>query len=374
MTQPIPIHEGQDFYVPAFQVTLRGRPLDQAVVRDVIRVEYSDDVEALDSFSLTINNWDAETRFFRYSDGDLFLPGAGLELDMGYVGGTGMRRLLTGEITGLGPSFPAAGQPTLAVDGLNRLHRLREKQESRSYDGRTDSEIARQIAGRLGIQIRTEPNAERQEERYGHLFQDNQYDILFLLNRARSIGYELLVEETAAGEPRLYFGPSDQVGPRPVYQLNYGDSLIEFQPTLTTANQVGEVVVRGWDRVRKRAIEGRAKRSELRTKGVGERGGQPVIEQSFNQRHEVIVDLPVNSRQEAKTLARETLERIAKDMVKGSGSVVGLPDLRAGSVVVLDGLGTRFSGRYFVTKTTHSIDDGGYTTRFECRREEVEER
>jgi phage protein D len=373
MTQPIPIHEGRDFYVPAFQVTLRGRPLDQAVVRDVIRVEYSDDVEAPDSFSLTINNWDAEKRFFRYSDGELFLPGASLELDMGYFGGTGMRRLLTGEITGLSPSFPAGGQPALAVDGLNRLHRLREKQESRSYDGRTDSEIARQIAGRLGIPIRTEPSAERQEERYGHLFQDNQYDILFLLNRARSIGYELLVEENAAGEPRLFFGPSDQISPRPVYQLNYGDSLIEFQPTLTTANQVGEVVVRGWDRVRKRPIEGRAKRSELRTKGVGKRGGQPVIEESFNQRHEVIVDRPVNSRQEAKTLARETLERIAKDMVKGSGSVVGLPDLRAGSVLILDGLGTRFSGRYFVTKTTHSIDDGGYTTRFECRREEVEE-
>jgi hypothetical protein len=54
MTQPIPIHEGRDFYVPAFQVTLRGRPLDQAVVRDVIRVEYSDDVEAIRTIPFNI--------------------------------------------------------------------------------------------------------------------------------------------------------------------------------------------------------------------------------------------------------------------------------------------------------------------------------
>jgi phage protein D len=50
---------------------------------------------------------------------------------------------------------------------------------------------------------------------------------------------------------------------------------------------------------------------------------------------------------------------------------VGLPDLRAGSVVYIDGLGERFSGRYFVTSTTHAISDSGYTTQFECRREEV---
>jgi Bacteriophage probable baseplate hub protein len=40
---------------------------------------------------------------------------------------------------------------------------------------------------------------------------------------------------------------------------------------------------------------------------------------------------------------------------------------------VLEGLGERFSGRYFLTATTHTIADGGYTTQFECRREELKE-
>ena len=38
--------------------------------------------------------------------------------------------------------------------------------------------------------------------------------------------------------------------------------------------------------------------------------------------------------------------------------------------LILDGLGSRFNGRYFVMGTTHTIGDGGYTTQFECRREE----
>ncbi len=58
-------------------------------------------------------------------------------------------------------------------------------------------------------------------------------------------------------------------------------------------------------------------------------------------------------------------------MVKATGSVPGLPDIRAGTVLEIDGVGDRFSGRYFVVSTTHTIGDSGYTTQFECRREEV---
>ena len=45
-------------------------------------------------------------------------------------------------------------------------------------------------------------------------------------------------------------------------------------------------------------------------------------------------------------------------------------DVYKRQVVELGGMGVRFSGRYFVTGTTHTIGDGGYTTQFECRREE----
>ncbi|MBV9956817.1 MAG: hypothetical protein JO360_00295, partial [Acidobacteria bacterium] len=74
---------------------------------------------------------------------------------------------------------------------------------------------------------------------------------------------------------------------------------------------------------------------------------------------------------EAKKLAIAALNNIAKDLVTGHGTSLGLPDLRAGSVVVISGLGKRFSGRYFVTATTHTINDSGYLTLFDCRREEI---
>ena len=368
----VPIYSGQDFYVPYFQVKIAGRPQGQDVVRDIQQVSYKDNITEIDSFDITINNWDAQTRAYKYSDSDLFDPGKELELWMGYYGKDKLRLMVRGQITALHPSFPSGGGSTLAISGLNVLHKLRTKQESHSYESKTDSEIAEEVADRLGIDIQTDCAPD--EKRFDYLFQDNQYDIIFLMERARRIGYDLFVDEQGengqAGQPLLRFGRSLQVR-QVTYQLTYGRSLIEFKPELTTANQVSEVTVRGWDAVNKKKIEQTAKRSEISIKGVGAAGGQAAIEQSFNQRKEIVATKPIESDAEAKTLALRTLEENAKDMVKGSGSTVGLPDLRAGNVVTIDGLGKRFSGRYFITSSTHAMGDGGYTTQFECRREEL---
>jgi phage protein D len=378
MTDPIPIHKGQDFYVPRFEVRLQGEQLRENIVRDILQVTYKDSIEEIDSFELTINNWDAERLAFKYSDEDRFDPGRQVELWMGYFGADGLRLMTTGEITSLRPSFPASGPPALAISGLNLLHRFRAKQESRVYEnpprGITDSEIARQIGGRLGVTIRTDSAAAAREDCHEYVLQDNEYDVVFLMKRARRIGYDLFVEERGeqgqqAGSA-LYFGPSVGVQ-RTTYELTYGQSLIQFQPNLTTANQVGKVTVIGWDATNREKIKATVTRADIQTQGVGTRGGQSTISQSFASREEVITNQPVSNTAEARTLALETLERIAKDMVKGSGSTVGLPDLRAGSVVHLNGMGDRFSGRYFVTATTHTISDSGYTTQFDCRREET---
>ncbi len=372
--EAIPIFQGQEFYVPTFEVKLRGRPLGKDVVRDIVQVSYKDNLQEIDSFEITINNWDAGKRAYKYIDHDLFDPGKELELWMGYFGRDRLRLMIKGEITSLRPSFPAAGQPTLAISGLNLLHRLRTEQKSNAYEKMSDSQIATQIGARLSINVRTDQTAAASEEKYEYVFQDNQYDIIFLMERARRVGYDLFVEETGqngqSGQSQLYFGPSVDIK-RVTYKLSYGKSLVEFQPELTTARQVSEVTVRGWDTKKKEPIEATAKRSDLATKGVGEKGRQQALEQSFKERKEVIADRPINSKEEAEKLARETLEHIAKDMLKGNGTTVGLPDLRAGGVVEIEGMGDRFSGRYFVISTTHAINDGGYTTHFECRREEL---
>jgi phage protein D len=284
--------------------------------------------------------------------------------------------MITGEIVELRPSFPSAGQPTLVVHGLDLLHRLRKKQESKAWVDQTDTEIARQIASNLGINLAPQsPDVLALEPRNSYLMQDNAYDIVFLLERARRIGYDLRVLESGtdgsvAGR-QLYFAPSTSVK-RPTYELIWGKSLVEFQPTLSTANQVGSVVVRGWDAVNKTRFEHTATLDDLATRGLGPQGRNQTLYRSFADRKEVVATKIVASKSEAEQLALETLQIIAKGLVTGTATVVGLPDLRTGNVVMISGIGQRFDGRYFVTESTHTISDAGYVTQFGFRREEIQ--
>jgi phage protein D len=373
---PVPIYTRQDFYVPYFEVWLDLQRLPRDAVHDIIEVTYKDSLDTIDSFDITINNWDSHKRTFKYLDIPMFDPGKTVMLWMGYYGKQNLRLMTVGTIKSWRPVFPSDGKPTLTISGLNMLDRLRTKQESHYYVKKTDSAIAKEVAKRLKVEIETSGS---DEEEYDYILQDNIPDIIFLMQRARRVGYDLFVKESkesgttsqpGARPSVLYFGPTGRVRDT-TYELKYGISLTEFQPNLDTSNQVSKVTVRGWDAKNKKPITHTATRAQIPIRGVGEAGRQKDLERSFADREEVISDRPVNSQQEARTLATETLNRNAKGMLTGTGRIVGLPDLRAGCVLQIEGFGTRFSGRYFVTGTTHTINDGGYTTQFECRREEL---
>jgi uncharacterized protein len=386
------------FYVPTFEIRIQGRSLPRDILRDVMQVTYKDNVNEIDNFELTICNWDAEARDFKYvaiegrvQNDDarakyvgIFDPGAEAEIWMGYA--NNLRLMMTGQITTLEPNFPSAGAPTLAVRGLNVLHQLRRKQYTDFWpkDGKSevrDSDIALDIgqkvdgkdpkANRFPLPIRINEEARNAEPPEPYVMQKNEYDIVFLLTRARRHGYVVFVEEfekNGQKQKRLYFGPSEgkTPGERDVtYVLEWGKSLVQFKPTLTTDNQVGSVTVRGWNRRTKKPIEVTVKRSEI---GINSDLGD--IEQAFNQKEEIVTDKPIYNEAQAKALARDILKNQLKNLVKGSGATVGLPDLRAGRKGFIDGLGDRLSGTYFLTDTAHTIGDSGYQTTFNARREE----
>ena len=199
----------------------------------------------------------------------------------------------------------------------------------------------------------------------------------FLLTRALFLGYVVYIREADPNSknadekvPHLYFGPSDgkQPGVRDVtFELKWGVSLTDFKPTLTTANQIKSVTVNGWDRTKKKAITVKA---TLDDKELNVNTDMHELLNSCDPRDEIVVDKPVFSEKDAKTLAQSILKDRLKEIVKASATCVGLPDLRAGRKVQLAGMGARFDGTYFVTDTTHTINDSGYVTKFNARREQ----
>ena len=401
-SQAIPIYSQKEtFYVPSVQLVVRGRPLGAEVIHDLIDVTYKDNVNEIDSFTIEINNWDADLRTFKFAPPlktgsedftGIFDPGTEIELWMGYQNQSNMRRMMVGTVTTLEPNFPASGAPTLTISGLNEIHQLRGQQHTYSWTNKMDTDIAVELGNKpiqsgqpgLGIPVVTNPSSTETADEF--IFMNNQYDIVFLLERARRHGYEVYMDEDPeTGNKTLYFGLSQSKGNAPVYQLEWGRSLISFKPTLSTAKQVNQVTVRGWDRTANAAIEVNYTLQQLwkdQGKSQAEIARLGQIAKAYASRTEVVTKPPVRTTAEAKQLARATLEDQSKRLIEATGSTVGLPDLRAGCALEIIGFGIRtdasgqlrgtssdFDGEYYVTESTHTIGGGGYTTQFAARRE-----
>ena len=392
------------FYVPQYEVRLEGVGLPRNVLRDVTQITYRDNIKEIDGFELVVNNWDAATRAFKYCGAEtpadlkgstrdsqrykLFEPcNKEVQVWMGYAGD--LRQMLKGTFTTMEPHFTASGPMILNVRGLNGLHQLRRKQYSTTWNDKRDSEIAQNIATltdkdlgkdkkRFPMPIVINQNALGDEDPLPYVAQKSQYDIDFLLTRALRLGYVVYIREADPSsavaderKPHLYFGPSDgrQPGRRDVtFELKWGVSLIDFTPTLTTANQIKSVTVVGWDRAKKKPISVKA---TLDDKELNINSDMHELLNSCDPREEIVVDKPVYAQKDAKALAQSILKDRTKEIVKAGGTCVGLPDLRAGRRVELGGLGARFDGTYFITDTTHTINDSGYITKFNARREQV---
>ncbi len=370
------------FYVPLFEVRIQGAGLPRDVLRDVTEITFKDNIKEIDSFELTVNNWDPTTNDFKYVGAEtaadlkgggkdtkryrLFEPGGqDVQIFMGYLGT--LTLMMRGQFTTMEPNFPSSGAPTLTVRGLNVLHKLRRKQNTREWKDKTDSEIAKSVGKKFPLPVEIDKDAAAKEEAIKSVAQKNKYDIDFLLERARTRGYVVYVKDE--GDDRsLYFGPSN--APDPVtYELAWNQSLVAFQPTLTTANQVHAVTVNGWNRRTKERISERVTLDDLRHKRNEDL--HPLLtSKSGGKREEKVVKEPVFTKKQARERALAILDDQQKVMVTASGTTVGLPELRAGRQVKIKGMGSRFSGTYFITETTHTINDSGYITKFKARRED----
>ena len=392
-TKPIPIYSQKEtFYVPRFEVYVGEQKLKANIINDILQVTYKDSINDIDSFTIEINNWDADKRQFKFAPpqkdfAGIFDPGKKIEIKMGYY--QNIRRMMRGVITGLEPNFPGSGASTLSIHGLNELHKYRTEKHTFSWNdaGKTDTEIAEDLCkrpvkkGQPGLGLEIDPHPADGEKPNELVFMKSQHDIVFLLELARRNGYEIYLEDET-DKPTLFFGVTDDSKEAPVYQLEWGKSLISFRPVLTTAKQVGEVVVTWWDRKANKAVEEHYKLENLwkdENRSKSEIALLSQIAKGYDNRTEIVTDEPMHTKKEAQKRAQSILRDKNNRMIVASGSTVGLPDLRSGCTIEILGLGvtdpgvdphaacTDFNGQYFVEESTHIIGSGGYRTDFSAR-------
>jgi uncharacterized protein len=351
-------------YAPSFILKIGGTPQSD-LKKAIISLEVDESLDAACMFTFNINEGlDAKTQKFKWLDNKLIDPASGddVEIYLGYAAdgvGSG-EAVITGRITALNPSFPSSGTPTLSVQGYDHSYCLQKSivKDKRTFDKeKSYQDVVMKIAKEQNLSLGQIDNAVNPCEKIIQNAGESDYALLKRL--ADRIGYEFFIRNK-----KLYFRkPRDDTNE--VLTLKWGRELMSFSPRMSTAKVISKVTVRGHNQKNpSKPIVGVATLSDLGFKEPGAKSGAESAKESETSESEV----PVCNEEDAKNIAKALLARANNSLIEGSCECIGIPKIHPGMSVKIEGVGIRFSGRYYIKSVKHSLGDNGYTMSFDVRR------
>ena len=344
-----------DTYTSLLLISVGGTPLPAPVANLLVTGQMTDSANLPDSFELEFTD-SAGTVLV---DGG-FRIGAAVALVVSENGPQGPVKLLDGEVTAIDRE-DVAGVLRTRVRGLDRSHRLFRGRRVAAYVDRTPADIVREVAERAQVPVK---EIAVKGSVIPHATQDNVSDWVFLKRIADATGSTFSVVEGG-----LVFGPPTEASAAPggaesarddPVVIEHGMNTLSLLATLTSASQVPEVEVRGWDVEKKEVVVSTA---PPRTRAVELATTDPQsVAGTFPSPTHVSGSGDGNPAEQDR-LAASVADRIAGGFAEVEARIRGNSHIRSGTAVTLRGFGAPFDGRYTATETVHEFAaDTGYTT------------
>ena len=373
-------------YAPEFRTQISGSDLPEPMRCCISRTTFQEGMEGASRVEVTLANEN-----LRWLDHPLLQVDNSFSLAIRYAPDP-FEQVFVGEITGINASFPNSGMPTVTIVAHDFLQRLTKGTKDRSFllslpcIGKFPLPDPAVVALSVGLDLLI-PDLDPVGAALSFLslllayaidpidaqsavrIQRNQSDFDFLSTIAKENGWDMYVDQTL--DPQGYmlrFQFLDQ-SYSPSVTLQWGQSLLEFTPKISTVGQVDLVATRIWI-------------SSIRLEIVVALGWDFDTSSFTFQVYPSLGDLSallptsgsmltVETSAAAnvpKAILSELLPRL-NNRQTGSGSAVGNLSIRPGRVINLTGLGETLGGLYRITSATHTLDQGGYRTAFDVRKE-----
>jgi phage protein D len=348
-------------------IKIDGKETPQSLEEDILQIFVEESLHQPGMFTILLRNdyqvGSQTDKPWKYQD----LLQIGKSIVIGFISSTtkdstfekeNRGEVLQGEITAIDIHFTEKTQAPIIVRGYDTSHRLHRGRYNRSFQNMTDGDIADKIAKEVGIDIE---DIEKNGVPHDYVFQENQTNMEFLRERAKRNGFELFVQDG-----KLNFRKPKADGKE--LTLKWLADIRSFHVRMTSAEQVKEVEVRGWDYSQKRVMISTAKTEQVLTQT--ENGKGSARSTAFNGKGStnavpkmIVVDQPFFNPKEGDRIAQALCDEIGGQFISADASSEGNPNIRPGKVVKLEGMGA-YSGKYYITETRHAYQERVYTTEF----------
>ncbi|MGZ8204108.1 MAG: phage late control D family protein [Burkholderiales bacterium] len=337
---------------------LAGQP-DERASELLIAMRMEEQEGGMSALELRFSNWASLE-----GGGAEYAFGAGANLRLGaaievYAGDESEpREIFRGTVTALEAEYATGTPPELTVCAEDPLQRARMGRRSRIHDAKSPADVARDIAGELGLT----PVIAGLSTPVGTWAQLNESDLAFLRRLVGRFDGDLQV----VGR-ELHVSPRGAVR-RGTLELELHGQLARARIAVDLADQVTQITARGWNAGDGRAVSGSAAALAHGGPGTG-RDGAALLRELLDERSEHIGHIAVENDDEARAVAEAAFDLRARRLVKLEGVAEGNPQLRVGTHCVVTGVDRRFENTYYVTRACHRFDvREGYRTEFsaEC--------
>jgi phage protein D len=329
-------------------VEIDGSPLPADLVPLLISAYVEDSQRLPDMFALRFR--DPERIVLSKSNAKV---GGKITVKVNVASASSPATLIEAEITALELEFDTGGTFTV-IRGYDPAHRLFRDRRTVSYVQMTASDIATQVAKRAGLKV---GKVDKTSTVFPFVSQAGQTDWEILTQLARDTGSDLTVRNGSFS----FVAPAEDAASGTPPTLKFGEELLRFRSVLTSAQQVGQVEVRGWNVAEKNPLVGTA---PAKTSTVDLPTVKPTdMASAFGNPTYISTDVPYRSQAEVDQAAKALAEEKASAFAEFEGVARGNPDLRAGKKISIEGLGAPFEGKYTITSARHRFDPvTGYTT------------
>jgi hypothetical protein len=372
-------------FVPEFTILLDGQAIPAALRASITGVRCQTGYEGLDEVELSIAN-----ESLRWLDCPLFRLGTGLTLKLGYAPDQ-LHQTFDGEIVARGATFPSGAMPTVTVTAHDRRHTMADGKKVRWFaiptpignlplpDLATASIVTLEnlllpifdpVGAALSIILGgvdtfvavTDPGSAQKIIRK----QDNESDHLFLQRIAAQNGWDVLVEHDGplGGHALRFTSSLDRLDTDFTYA--YGRSLLDFKPRVTRVGQIFSVGGFVWIPAIKMSFTvtlGFDWDTMSLTLSI-----YPGVVPIGMKPGDYMIEEPLTATSIPRKLVSTLIPRLNKRLT-ASGVVLGEPGMRAGHVLRIENAGEEFGGLYRATAVTHTLDQGGFRTSFQARKE-----
>lgn len=332
--------------VATFDILIDGSVVNPEY--EVVSITITKEVNKIPMAKIVFKDGGAPEETFKISEDEEFLPGKSISIKLGHDSKN--EELFKGIIVKHGIKVREGGETQLVLDCRDEAIKMTLGRHNYYYEELKDSEIIEEIIGRYsGL----DKDVEATKVKHLEMVQHHITDWDFMMLRAEANGKLVTVDDG-----KIIIKKPKTSGKEALSVL-FGSTIISFEAEMDGRSQWASVEAKSWDYANQDLFENSVDSVSIKELGnvEGSDLASDISPEQFELRHSGQV-----IEEELQEWTKGTLQKSRLSKIRGRAKFTGFGKIKPGEMIQLQGLGSRFNGKAFVSGVYQELKSGIWIT------------